>query len=109
MMRLFVLLWIVVDVKFITFAFDSISTISFGLFLQLGVIYNMARIKIKIDKNGNPTILDVCGEGTNCLEATKNFEKALGTAVESSRQLTENYYEGEAEENLLTNEGDGEA
>lgn len=69
----------------------------------------MAKIRIKIDKNGNPTILNVCGEGTNCMEATKNFEKALGAAVEESRQLTENYYEGEVEENLLTVDDDGQA
>lgn len=67
----------------------------------------MAKIRIKIDKNGNPTILDVCGEGVNCQEATKNFEKALGKAQEDSRSLTESYYETYEEEKVLTNEVDG--
>ncbi len=62
----------------------------------------MARIRIKIDKNGNPTILDVCGEGVNCQEATKNFEKALGRAQESSRSHTQSYYEEYEEERTLT-------
>lgn len=67
----------------------------------------MAKIKIKIDKHGNPTILDVCGLGTNCMEATKNFEKALGVASETSRALTESYHEEEVMEELLTNEESG--
>lgn len=64
----------------------------------------MARIRIKIDRHGDPTILSVCGEGQNCMEKTKNFEKALGQAQENSRALTVDYYEEEEQERLLTNE-----
>lgn len=64
----------------------------------------MAKIRIKIDPQGNPTILTVCGEGVNCQEATKNFEKALGKAQEDSRSLTEDYYEEHVEEVMLTQE-----
>lgn len=70
----------------------------------------MAKIKIKIDKFGNPTILDVCGMGGNCQEATKNFEAMLGQASETSRALTESYYEGgEIHPETLTVSPDGEA
>lgn len=70
----------------------------------------MAKIKIKIDPAGNPTILDVCGHGKNCQEATKNFEAMLGMAAEESRAMTESHFEhGEEYEQTLTNEGDGEA
>lgn len=65
----------------------------------------MARIRIKIDKAGNPTILDVCGAGKACQEVTKNFEKYLGQAQEQSRALTESFYEeGEIAEQFLTQE-----
>lgn len=53
----------------------------------------MARIRILVDKHGNAKILDVTGAGTNCLEATKNFEAQLGQAKEEQRNLTESYYE----------------
>jgi len=53
----------------------------------------MAKVKILIDKHGNPKILDVSGAGQGCLETTKNFEKALGEFKEENRQLTESYYE----------------
>ena len=67
----------------------------------------MAKIKIKIDAQGNPTILDVCGHGKNCQEATKNFEKMLGQAQEESRALTESYFEhGEEYEQTLTVDGE---
>lgn len=67
----------------------------------------MARIKIKIDSKGNPTILDVCGAGTNCQASTKNFEAMLGTAKEESRALTESYFEEqEVFENELKIDGD---
>jgi hypothetical protein len=70
----------------------------------------MAKIRIKIDPLGNPTILDVTGHGKNCQEATKNFEKLLGMAKEESRALTEQYYEhGEVYEETLTIDGNGEA
>ena len=63
----------------------------------------MAKIKILIDRHGDPTIIDVCGEGRNCMEATKNFEKALGKSLENTRSLTEAFFE-EEQELLLTNE-----
>jgi len=69
----------------------------------------MAKVRIKIDKFGNPTILDVCGTGTNCMEATKNFEKMLGQTQESSRAVTDSYYEHEEldpQELTLEDEGD---
>lgn len=53
----------------------------------------MAQVRILVDKNGNAKIIDVAGAGQNCMEATKNFEKALGQAKEDQRQLTESYYE----------------
>jgi hypothetical protein len=51
----------------------------------------MARVRLKIDKDGNPTILDVCGGGTNCQENTANFEKLLGNADERTRAHTDSY------------------
>jgi len=63
----------------------------------------MATIRIKIDPKGNPTILDVVGHGQNCQEATRNFEKMLGSAQENSRALTDQYFEVNPEE--LTQEG----
>ncbi len=63
----------------------------------------MARIRIKIDPNGNPTILDVTGAGNHCQAATANFEKMLGAAQENSRALTESYYEeGDVQTGELT-------
>jgi hypothetical protein len=53
----------------------------------------MPRVRIQVDKNGNAKILDVTGAGTNCVEATKNFEKMLGQVKEDTRTLTESYYE----------------
>ncbi len=68
----------------------------------------MSKIKIKIDKHGNPTILDVCGHGANCMEATKNFEKMLGKAAEDSRVMTDSFFETYDEEVTLKQES-GEA
>lgn len=69
----------------------------------------MAKVRIKIDAQGNPTILDVCGHGKNCQEATKDFEKLLGVAKEESRALTEQFFEhGETYEETLTNTGSEE-
>ena len=66
----------------------------------------MPKIRIHVDKQGNPKILDVVGAGTNCIEATKNFEKMLGQASEENRVLTENFYD-ELPPQELTQEGDG--
>lgn len=61
----------------------------------------MAKIRFKIDKNGDATILTVCGEGVNCEAKTRNFEKAIGIAQESTRQATAEFFEHEEEERLL--------
>jgi hypothetical protein len=60
----------------------------------------MAQVRIRVDKDGNAKIIDVAGAGTNCMEATKNFEKALGQVKEENRQLTESYYEVLPEQQL---------
>lgn len=49
-------------------------------------------------KTGNVKILDVVGEGSNCMAATADFEKALGIAKENTRTLTDNYVAPEVEE-----------
>lgn len=48
-------------------------------------------------KTGNVKILDVIGEGSNCMAATAEFEKQLGVAKENTRTLTENYVAPETE------------
>ena len=65
----------------------------------------MAKIRILVDKSGNPKILDVEGAGTNCVEATKNFEKQLGSVAEEQRQLTDSYYAGDTLDNTQQQEG----
>jgi len=65
----------------------------------------MARIRILVDKNGNPKILDVEGAGKNCVEASRNFEAQLGSVKEDQRQLTDSYYEGDVIENTQQQEG----
>ena len=49
--------------------------------------------RFKIETNGNVKIIDVTGAGASCHEATQDIEKLLGTVDESSRQLTESYYQ----------------
>lgn len=64
----------------------------------------MARIRVFIDgKTGNSKIVGVSGAGDQCLEVTKNFEARLGVADESTRQLTEEFYE-----NSIDNQIEGE-
>lgn len=55
----------------------------------------MARIRIKIDANGNPTILDTCGLGTDCVNnpTLKDLEKRIGRTKEETRTLTDSYHE----------------
>ena len=62
------------------------------------------RIIIDIDKHGNPTIRGE-GLGDQCLEKTKEIEKALG-AVEA-RKKTAEFYEP-VEERLKIQEQEGE-
>lgn len=54
----------------------------------------MAKTKIAIKPDGSVKFLNTCGVGTNCLEATREKEKEFGEALESTRQLTDEYYEG---------------
>ena len=48
-------------------------------------------LEISIDKEGNVTIKVVGGDGTTCVELTKELEEALGLV--DKRTLTENYYQ----------------
>jgi DNA integrity scanning protein DisA with diadenylate cyclase activity len=50
------------------------------------------KISFSIAKNGDVTLKDVCGLGTNCQEATQDIEKLLGNVDENSRSLTQNYF-----------------
>ena len=52
----------------------------------------MKRIKMKIDRTGKTTILDVEGYGTGCVLATAGMEARLGTADEASRAHTSNMH-----------------
>ena len=77
-----------------------------GLCLKVGPTHSMAIVRIMVDKSGNPKIMDVLGAGTNCLEATKQFEKMLGSVKEDARQLTPSYYD-QLPEQTLEQESDG--
>lgn len=68
----------------------------------------MAKVRVIINPKGEARIDGVTGAGQHCLEATKNFEALLGAAIESSRSLTEEYYE-EVEGGSSLLEVDGEA
>lgn len=65
----------------------------------------MPKIRIFISKEGNPKIMNVEGAGSNCVEATANFEKLLGRAAEESRVMTENYYEEVPDQTLTHDNG----
>jgi hypothetical protein len=47
------------------------------------------KMTFKIDKEGNVLVEKVEGYGSSCLEVTRNLEKALGSADESTRVLTD--------------------
>jgi hypothetical protein len=49
------------------------------------------KIVFKISKDGDVLLDKVEGYGSNCLEATRSIERALGLADEHSRRLTEEY------------------
>ena len=49
------------------------------------------RIVFKISKEGDVVIDKVEGYGSSCLEATKFLERALGSADEKSRRMTDEY------------------
>lgn len=49
------------------------------------------KIIFSINKEGNVTISKLEGYGSNCLDATKMLEKALGKADETSREFTDEY------------------
>jgi hypothetical protein len=57
------------------------------------------KLVFKIGKEGEVVIDKVEGYGSNCLEATRGIEKALGLADESSRSMTDEYNDP-AETNL---------
>ncbi|MGE0706429.1 MAG: DUF2997 domain-containing protein [Planctomycetota bacterium] len=48
-------------------------------------------LEITIDKDGNVTIKVIGGDGTTCVELTKELEEALGLV--DKRTLTEQYYQ----------------
>lgn len=52
---------------------------------------NKDELEISIDKEGNVTIKVVGGDGSSCVELTKELEEALGLV--DKRTLTENYYQ----------------
>ena len=47
-------------------------------------------LEITIDKEGNVQIKVIGGDGSSCVELTKDLEQALGIVVD--RSLTEDYY-----------------
>ena len=49
------------------------------------------KIVFKISKDGDVLVDKVEGYGSNCLEATKSIERALGRTDENSRRYTEEY------------------
>ena len=56
----------------------------------------MKRITFEVSADGRSTqIKEVTGFGSTCKEATKNFEKALGSTDEGSRQETSELYEND--------------
>ena len=48
-------------------------------------------LEITIDAEGNVTIKVIGGDGSTCVELTKELEEALGLV--DKRTLTENYYQ----------------
>jgi hypothetical protein len=58
------------------------------------------KIVFKIGKDGNVSITNLEGYGDSCLETTKMLERALGTADESTRKMTDEYTEGCSHEML---------
>lgn len=53
----------------------------------------MKRILIHVDKQGNPSVKEVNGYGSNCLEATRAWEEMMGKVNEDSRELTTEFHE----------------
>ena len=51
----------------------------------------MHSIKIDINPQGDVTIKDVVGGGSNCTEITKKLEKLLGSTNENTRSYTDEY------------------
>lgn len=61
----------------------------------------MAKIRFKILQNGDVQVIDAEGFGSSCGNHLKPLEEALGVADESTRELTESYYQ-EAEQGVNT-------
>jgi len=51
---------------------------------------NKDELEITIDKEGNVQIKVIGGDGSSCVDLTKDLEEALGLVVD--RRLTEEYY-----------------
>jgi len=51
------------------------------------------KIHFKVAKNGDTTLVDVVGAGTNCQALTGGIEAALGVADENTREATASLYE----------------
>jgi hypothetical protein len=70
----------------------------------------MAKVRMLIDKQGNPKILDG-GGGKDCMARTADIEAKLGLANEHSRHLTESFFEEQEEHPQLLHieHEDGEA
>lgn len=50
------------------------------------------KIVFKISKDGDVRIDQLEGYGSDCMNATKMLERALGNADESSRNMTSEYF-----------------
>jgi hypothetical protein len=49
------------------------------------------KIVFRVGKDGNVSITKLEGYGEACLDATKMLERALGSADESTRKMTDEY------------------
>ena len=58
---------------------------------------NMKKVVFKIDKQGGVKIEEISGYGSDCKNLTELLEKSLGSADESSREYTAEYYETKSE------------
>ena len=62
-------------------------------------------LEISVDAEGNVTIKVVGGDGTSCVELTKELEEALGLV--DGRTLTENYYQPQTDVEGQVEQGGG--
>jgi len=52
-----------------------------------------AKVHFKVGKNGDATLVDVTGAGSQCQDLTSGVERALGIIDEKSRAVTASAYE----------------